>query len=121
MPRAIPADFEESAQEILVITNPLAGQLVAFVPKTSRMLVNRSPLLVHLCGYLPCIHQQAFDSMKALLDADTLIMRYYPDHNFPFHIFTEASDYQVGSLIMRNDLPVAYSSCKLPLAQKCHY
>ena len=41
--------------------------------------------LVHLYGCL-CIHQQTFASMKALLVADTTLMR-YPDRNFPFHIF----------------------------------
>ena len=32
MPRAIPADFYESAQEILMVMNPPVGQLVADVP-----------------------------------------------------------------------------------------
>jgi hypothetical protein len=41
--------------------------------------------LFHLYGYLLCIHQQTFASMKALLVADTLM--HYPDRNFPFHIF----------------------------------
>jgi hypothetical protein len=45
--------------------------------------------------------------MKALLVADTTLMR-YPDHDLPFHIFTDVSDYQLGSVIMRNDLPVAF-------------
>ena len=51
-----------------------------------------------------------------MLIADTL-MRYL-DRNFPFQIFTDASDYQLGSVIMQNDLLVAYYSRKLSVAQK---
>ncbi|KAL7559528.1 hypothetical protein ACA910_011921 [Epithemia clementina (nom. ined.)] len=60
--------------------------------------------------------QQAFDNVKAML-AHAAFIR-YPDHNIPFHVFVDASDYQLGAVIMQNKIPVAYYSRKLNPAQQ---
>ena len=61
-------------------------------------------------------HQKAFDGAKAVLAKQPFIC--YPDHNKDFHVYTDASDFQMGSVIMQDGKPVAYFSKKLNAAQR---
>jgi hypothetical protein len=63
-------------------------------------------------------HQQAFDKIKKVIATEVLLC--YPDVNKPvlFHLYTGASDHQLGSVIMQDKKPIAFYSRKLNTAQK---
>jgi hypothetical protein len=65
-------------------------------------------------------HQQAFDKIKKDIGTDIQVLLNYPDFNkpFPFHLYTDASDHQLGAVIMQDKKPIAFYSRKLNTTQK---
>ena len=64
------------------------------------------------------VHQQAFEHMKALIAVDALLA--LPDHSLPFNVETDASEYQLGSVIKQQGHLVAYYSRKLNSTQRIY-
>jgi RNase H-like domain found in reverse transcriptase len=61
-------------------------------------------------------HQPAFEQMKVLIATNALLA--YPNHNKPFNIETDASNYQLSAIIKQDNRPIAYYTRKLNSAQK---
>jgi hypothetical protein len=91
---------------------------LTFLPSSRFACVLDRPTV--LTGKVPFVwtgqHQHDFQEMKSLVAADALLA--YPDHNLPFHIYTNASNYQLGAVIVQNGCKVAYYSPKLNPAQR---
>ena len=60
--------------------------------------------------------QESFEEMKQVMSQETLLA--FPDFDKTFHIYTDASDYQLGGVIMQEGKPLAFYSRKLNQAQK---
>jgi hypothetical protein len=60
--------------------------------------------------------QKAFDKMCLLMAANALAA--YPGHNKRFHIYTDASDFQLGACFIQEGRPVAYFLQKLTKSQQ---
>ena len=119
--------WKKKVQAILSLQRPTSVKDVrSFIGAVNfyrDLLPHRSHVLAPLCE-LPTkgsfewqpIHDKAFAAMKAIMLRDCLV--HYPDHNLPFDIYTDASDYQLGAVILQNGRPVAYYSRKLTGAQR---
>jgi hypothetical protein len=60
--------------------------------------------------------QDTFDKMRLLMAANALAA--YLNHNKQFDMNTDASDFQLGALIIQEGRPVAYFSRKLTKSQQ---
>ena len=62
------------------------------------------------------VKQKAFNAMKRIISRETLLS--YPDFTAPFDIHTDASDLQLGAVILQRGKPIAFYSRKLNSAQQ---
>ncbi len=62
------------------------------------------------------VHQRAFDHVKATIARDVVLA--YPDYSEVFEIYTDASSKQLGAVITQKNMPIAFFSRKLSVAQR---
>jgi hypothetical protein len=64
--------------------------------------------------------QQDFDKIKKVIGTEIQVLLCYPDFNKPvlFHLYTDASDHQLGAIIMQDKKSIAFYSQKLNTSQK---
>jgi hypothetical protein len=61
-------------------------------------------------------HQKAFDNIKKMICREVMLT--FLDFSKPFHIYTDASDKQLGAVITQDEKPIAFYSTKLSSAQQ---
>jgi hypothetical protein len=66
------------------------------------------------------INKQTFEKSRKSLELICHVLLCYPDLNKPgsFHLYTDASDHQLGEVIMQDTKPIAFYLQKLITAQK---
>jgi spore germination protein GerM len=60
--------------------------------------------------------QKAYDKMRLLIAANALAAS--PDHNKQFNVYTDATDFQLGTCIIQEGRSVAHFSRKLTKSQQ---
>jgi hypothetical protein len=61
-------------------------------------------------------HQKAFENIKKIFCREVMLT--FPNFSKPFHIYTYASDRQLGAVITRDEKPIAFYSRKLNSAHQ---
>jgi hypothetical protein len=51
------------------------------------------------------VHQKAFEDMKKIVCQEVMLTS--PDFSKPFHIYTDASDLQLGAVFTKDEKPIA--------------
>jgi hypothetical protein len=59
-----------------------------------------------------------FRKIKIVMELRISLLLCYPVFNKPFHLYTDASDNQLGAVIMQDKKPIDFYSKKLNKAQK---
>jgi RNase H-like domain found in reverse transcriptase/Reverse transcriptase (RNA-dependent DNA polymerase) len=60
--------------------------------------------------------QKAFDEIKRIVSKEVLLS--FPDYSKEFHLYTDASESQLGAVLVQADRPIAFFSKKLNFSQK---
>jgi hypothetical protein len=85
-------------------------------PLTSQSLTSLTSSKVNLNGTHPI--NRPLIKLRKSLELRFGCILCYPDFNKPFHLYTDASDHQLGPVIMQDKKPIAFYSRKLNTAQK---
>ncbi|DBA01849.1 TPA: hypothetical protein N0F65_005997 [Lagenidium giganteum] len=90
--------------------------IMDLVPPRTRRDIRRFVGMVSYRGGLD--EQRAFEAVKSVL-AQTMILAYH-DPGISFHIYTDASGYQLGAVIFQRGRPVLFWSKKCNQAQRAY-
>ena len=60
-------------------------------------------------------HQRAFEEAKQMLSTEAELA--FPDFDKPFHLYTDASDVQLGATLVQDGKPLGFYTRKLNAAQ----
>jgi hypothetical protein len=65
-------------------------------------------------------HPQAFDKIKKVIGTEIQVLLCYPEFNIPvlFHLYTDALDHQLETVVIQDKKPIEFYSRKLNTTQK---